>query len=318
MEKDLISIIVPVYNLENYIEKCIESLIKQTYTNIEIILINDGSIDNSSKILDKFVKMDKRIKVIHKTNEGVSKARNIGLENANGQYITFVDGDDTVEKNYVEFLYKSIIDNKSDISICGHKDIKDGNIVFETKEIEINANSEQTLKMLFETNYFSTTVWGKMYKKELFNENKFDTTLSIAEDLDLLYKIFGKGKSIYINTKEKLYITLIRSESASRNGYNKNWKKAIEVAEKVIYDTKDKYPAIKEYAIKRYMRINFACIKMILSNKNKEYYNELKIFVGNINKYVNANEYKLNKKEKIILICAKNQLFRKLYQLLKK
>ena len=227
MEKDLISIIVPVYNLENYIEKCIESLIKQTSTNIEIILINDGSIDNSSKILDKFVKMDKRIKVIHKTNEGVSKARNIGLENANGQYITFVDGDDTVEKNYVEFLYKSIINNNVDISICGHKDIKDGNVAFETKELEIKANSEQTLKMLFETNYFSTTVWAKMYKKELFNENKFDTTLSIAEDLDLLYKIFGKAKSIYINTKEKLYITLIRSESASRNGYNKNWKKQL-------------------------------------------------------------------------------------------
>lgn len=318
MEKDKISIIVPVFNLENYIENCIKSLIAQTYNNIEIILINDGSTDNSAKILDKYSRLDKRIKLIHKNNEGVSKARNTGLNESNGKYITFVDGDDTVDENYVEFLYRSLIDNNADISICGHRDLKNENIIFETKDYIKLSNNIEALKMLFETNYFSTTIWAKMYKRELFNENRFDETVAVAEDLDLLYRIFEKANVIYINTKERHYNTLIRSGSASRKGYNQNWKKAVEVAEKIVNNTKDKFPDIKFYAIKRYIRINFACIKMILSDGNKEYYKEIKTFTKNIKKYVAENEYKLNKKEKFILICANNKLLRKLYQAIKK
>lgn len=318
MEKDKISIIVPVFNLENYIENCIKSLIEQTYKNIEIILVDDGSTDNSAEVLDKYSKLDKRIKIIHKNNEGVSKARNIGLNESQGKYITFVDGDDTVDENYVEFLYRSMIDNKADISICGHRDIKNENIIFETKDYIKLSNNVEALKMLFETNYFSTTIWAKMYKRELFKENRFDETVAVAEDLDLLYRVFEKAKVIYINTKEKHYNTLIRNGSASRKGYNQNWKKAVEVAEKIVNNTKDKFPDIKFYAIKRYIRINFACIKMILSDGNKEYYKEIKTFTKNIKKYVAENEYKLNKKEKFILICANNKLLRKLYQAIKK
>lgn len=317
MENDLVSIIVPIYNLEKYIDKCIKSLISQTYRNIEKILVDDGSSDNSSNIIDRYKKMDKRICVIHKKNEGVSKARNTGIEASTGQYLSFVDGDDTVDENYIEFLYKSLIQNNADISACGHKDIKDGKVIFETREIETITNNEIALKMLFETNYFSTSVWGKLFKRNLFETNKFDENLAIAEDFDLLFKIFSDANIIYINTKEKHYITLVRNDSASRKGYNSSWKKAAELAEKIIKITQEKFPSIKSYAIKRYMRINFACIKMIILNNDKKHYKEITNFVKNIEKYVKKKDYKLNKKEKIIMICANNGLLRKWYRSLK-
>lgn len=112
-----VSVIVPIYNVEKYLKKCIKSIIGQTYENIEIILVEDGSPDNSSEICDEFAKMDKRIKVIHKKNEGVSAARNSGLDVATGDYVCFVDGDDYVMPDYVEYMLKLAIDNKTDISL---------------------------------------------------------------------------------------------------------------------------------------------------------------------------------------------------------
>ena len=105
MDKDLISIIVPIYNVEKYIKKCIDSIINQTYTNLEIILVDDGSPDNCGKICDKYKEKDDRIKVIHKKNGGLSDARNAGIDIATGEYITFIDSDDYVAENYIEVLY---------------------------------------------------------------------------------------------------------------------------------------------------------------------------------------------------------------------
>ena len=116
MEKDLISVIIPVYNIEIYIKRCVNSIINQTYKNLEIILVDDGSTDNSGKICDDYEKKDARIKVIHKENGGLSDARNCGIEKSNGKYITTVDGDDFVTEKYVETLYNLIIENSADIS----------------------------------------------------------------------------------------------------------------------------------------------------------------------------------------------------------
>ena len=121
--KELVSIIVPVYNLEKYIEKCVRSLLQQTYTNVEIILVDDGSRDESGEICDRLASEDSRIKVIHKENGGLSSARNCGIENATGEYIMFVDGDDFISELMVEKLYVALKDNCADISVCCFKNI---------------------------------------------------------------------------------------------------------------------------------------------------------------------------------------------------
>ena len=110
--KKLISVVLPIYNVENYIEKCMESVLNQTYKNIEIILVDDGSPDNCPIICDQYVKEDNRVKVVHKENGGLSDARNAGIKVANGDYITFIDSDDYVDKDYVEFLYNTIEENR--------------------------------------------------------------------------------------------------------------------------------------------------------------------------------------------------------------
>ena len=118
MNKPLISVVVPVYNVEQYLKKCLDSIIKQKYNNLEIIIVNDGSTDNSQKICQEYVKKDKRIKLITQKNQGLSAARNTGIDNAHGKYISFVDSDDYLDLEFINELYNTIIENKSDISAC--------------------------------------------------------------------------------------------------------------------------------------------------------------------------------------------------------
>ena len=120
MEEELISVILPIYNVEKYLEKCLKSVINQTYKNLEIILVDDGSKDNSPQICDEYAVKDKRIVVIHKSNGGLSDARNAGIEIAKGKYIALIDSDDYVEKDYVQFLYQLIKENNAEMSICSH------------------------------------------------------------------------------------------------------------------------------------------------------------------------------------------------------
>ena len=122
----LVSVIVPIYMVQDYLVKCIESITNQTYTNLEIILVDDGSQDNCGKICDEFSKQDERIKVIHKENGGLSDARNAGIDSATGEYYLFVDSDDSIEPQMVEFLVKPILERRADVSVCGFRRVEEG------------------------------------------------------------------------------------------------------------------------------------------------------------------------------------------------
>ena len=128
--KEKISVIVAIYNIEQYLVKCIESLINQTYDNLEIILMDDGSTDASGEICDEYAKMDKRIKVVHQKNQGLSVVRNNGIKMATGKYVILVDGDDFVERKYVERLFRQLDKNDADIAVCGYKTEPDGRVEY--------------------------------------------------------------------------------------------------------------------------------------------------------------------------------------------
>ena len=150
-KQDLISIVVPIYNVEKYLEKCINSIIIQTYKNIEIILVNDGSTDSSGKICDIYLKKDKRIKVIHKKNGGLSDARNVGIENAKGKYIAFIDSDDFIDSDFIEILYNLIIEYNADVSCCKCNVIYKKNKKQQVEEkINIFTNYEAINEMLYQ------------------------------------------------------------------------------------------------------------------------------------------------------------------------
>ena len=208
MEKqEIVSIIVPVYKVEKYIKRCLDSLINQTYKEIEIILIDDGSPDESGKICDTYAERDSRIKVIHKINEGVSIARNVGISKATGKYLMFVDSDDWLENNAVEVLYQKISSENLDMVRANYFINTDT----EEKIAPINELLKFDNVILSDSQYFKEEIvrsfldggipgylWLFIIKKELINNDKpFKEDISLAEDLIFLMEIFARTENIY-------------------------------------------------------------------------------------------------------------------------
>lgn len=208
-QKDLISVVIPVYNAETYLRRCLDSLLSQTYQNIELILVNDGSTDHSAQILEEYAAKDKRLKVVHKPNGGVSSARNLGLELVTGDYITFVDADDFVDESYLETLHRQLKTYQTDIAICNFASFNEERqsfLFFTTKEtyfeqvytpqewIDQENNSRHNL---FLTVLFSVT---KLYKASLWKDVRFPLG-RVREDDATIYKVYLRAKSIsFANT----------------------------------------------------------------------------------------------------------------------
>lgn len=213
MISKLISIIIPVYNIEKYVERCIMSLCNQTYSNLEIIIIDDGSADNSLSICKNI--RDSRIKIYSQINKGVSSARNFGLKVANGEYIIFVDGDDYLEKNMIEELHKNIIKYKVDISICNYKSIFNKEERLNTSNsMEIVLNKNDFVENLLEKNTFRGYLWNKLIKREVIKNVKFDENIHIMEDLIFLLEISSNIKKVYYDSNLYLYNYVQRENSS--------------------------------------------------------------------------------------------------------
>ncbi len=206
MNNDLISIIVPIYNVEKYLKKCVESICNQTYQNLEIILVDDGSPDKCGEICDGYAKADKRIKVIHKKNGGLSSARNAGLDIAKGEYISFIDSDDYIASDFIEKLYLLCIKNDADIAECGFTKFQDKIKIEKLDEdIKIYTSKEMQTRM-YSNNYVGTTVvWNKLYKKYIYNDLRFPIG-KINEDEFCTYKaLYNCNKNIVVTNKALYY-----------------------------------------------------------------------------------------------------------------
>ena len=316
---DLITIIVPIYKVEKYLRKCIDSIISQSYSNLEIILIDDGSPDRSGEICDEYSKNDSRIKEKKKKNGGVSSARDAGLDIMSGKYLTFVDPDDYIEKDMVKKLYEWVKEYEADISICGVIDNDENyNILRRTKGKNILVlNRENTFKELMEEYYFNSVCWGKLYKSDLWNNIRFNENTKIAEDLEVLFKIFRKVNKTIVNTREFYYNWLYRNKSATKVGYNEDWKKEIDMTKNILNFIELKYPNIVNSAIKRYIRINISCIVGVIKYDYNIYeINELK---NNIKPYLlkalKIKNISNSMKIKLIIIFVNPNIYKMIYLL---
>lgn len=213
--QELITIIVPVYNIEKYLTRCVLSILKQSYRTLEIILIDDGSTDKSSKLCDELEKKDERIKVIHKMNEGLSSVRNLGVKEAHGKYIAHIDGDDFISEKYIEYLYNLMMHYKADISICNYikfTDLKELNILkIKNKEKIIEMDSKKALEALLYQKYFTTSTWGKLFKSELLKQIEFPEDM-YAQDMSTTYRLINDSNKIVYGS-QKLYYYYQRSDS---------------------------------------------------------------------------------------------------------
>lgn len=214
---ELISIIINVYNGEKFIKKCLDSIINQTYNNLEILVINDGSTDNTLKIIKRY--KDKRIKIITTKNNGLSISRNIGIEKSTGKYLYFIDADDFIDNDTIEYLYNLSKKYNSDLTTCNPLTIFDYNFIKDDSKEEINIidNKEMLKKVLLSENV-AGAIWNKLIDKRLFDDIRFENR--IINDIVVTYRIVIKANKIVYSNQKKYYYLKHRN-AATISGYKK-------------------------------------------------------------------------------------------------
>ena len=255
--KDLISVIVPVYKVEPYLDKCISSIVNQTYKNLEIILVDDGSPDNCPAMCDVWAKKDSRIRVIHKTNGGLSDARNAGMAVATGELMAFVDSDDWIAPDMYEHLYRRLAEDNSDIAACGVQMVwenktpsrmltRDGNCVL---------NQEEAMRAIIEESWLKQPVWYKLYKTALVRDILFPKG-KCHEDVFWSYQAVGSAKKVSVSDHVGYYY-LQRGGSIMGAGYSLKRLDAVEAKVQRCAYIQERLPALSPLAVKD---LWFTCI----------------------------------------------------------
>lgn len=239
---ELISIIIPVYNVEAYLGKCLDSIDKQSYSNFEAILINDGSKDNSLKICEQYVEKDKRFVLVNQNNGGVSKARNAGLLKAKGKYITFIDSDDTVDSKYLEILYGNLRSTSANISMCTWD--YEENVVYNDSHMPQCWSRQQTFLEMFKTKKVDGSVCSKLYSRECIDNLFFDENLKIGEDQLFAIEAIERASKIVFQ-EIPLYTYFIRTTSAMHSKLDARYWDVIYRAEWLMNKAESDLPEMR-------------------------------------------------------------------------
>lgn len=280
----MISIILPVYNLEAYIQRTLDALCAQTYKDLEIIAVDDGSNDNSGAILDEYAKHDSRVKVIHQANGGVSAARNTGIAAANGEYIGFCDGDDIPDPSMYERLLDNLLKYDADVSHCGMcTEGMDGHInyFYNTGKLYVHDHNEGLLELL-KAEKVEPTLCDKLYKRELFKKLSFDATIKINEDLLMNAMLFKQAqKSIFEDVC--LYHYIRHENSASKSAISdKHVFHPVIVRERILELCKDENPVIQAQAKHNYIHANISTYSLLTSSRAGNYSSFKKQYQSNL------------------------------------
>ncbi|WP_301082318.1 glycosyltransferase, partial [Thomasclavelia cocleata] len=265
----MISIIVPIYNVEKYLDKCLESIVNQTYKNMEIILVNNGSTDNSLTIAKSWQYQDNRIKVFSIDNKGVSYARNYGIKVSNGNYIAFVDSDDWIDRDMYETLMNGIIRYSADIAQCSYYvNSKDKQVLIKKGKENLLLNNAEGVKNVLTADIFFPAIWNKLYKKKIITE--YFKKLNIAEDRLFNIEVFRNAKSsIYID--ECKYHYYQRNDSVIHQKFsekNLDVLKSYQIISSII---KKEYPlfldlALKNEIIECFVQLGSICLEKKVNN----------------------------------------------------
>lgn len=265
--KPIISIIIPVYNVKAYVGKCLNSIKRQKYENLDIIIVDDGSTDESGKICDEFVKNETRARVFHKKNGGLSDARNYGIKKAKGEIIAFVDSDDFVQEEFISAMYENMVENNVDVVVCGYDLIK--------PKKEMMSGKAATIKLLTKQENVDIVAWNKLYKKSLFvNNNLWFPEGKKHEDTLVVYKILAQAKKVSYLDKS-LYCYVERKESIMKTGKIEERLMMRELAaeEAIEYFKNDK--DLRQAAEVSLLLAKYAYLDFAISGKIKQSYGEV-------------------------------------------
>lgn len=305
---DLVSIIVPVYNVEKYLGKCLDSLINQTYRNLQIILVDDGSRDSSGTICDRYASQDNRIQVIHKKQSGVSAARNTGLEAVNGSYICFADSDDWIDEKMIETMYENMVEEKAQISIIGYDMVwEDGR---SQKKSDENAyyvwNQREAIVQWMTQKIFKGFMCDKMFAKEIFTGIRFPENRSYMEDVTIGLDLFAKAETVVYSGKIGYHYRQ-RQGSATNSGFQERELLGITEAEKMIRFSEEHQGIYDNEAYSRLLINVYTILERIVltgSKKDKERIPELKKMLREYKGYVKGGAVNRYTQSFIKMVCA--------------
>ena len=260
---ELISVIVPAYGVEEYIGKCLESIIKQTYRDIEIIVVDDGSKDKSGQIAEEYAKKDSRIVVLHKDNGGLSDARNYGIKRATGKYITCIDSDDYVDDDYIEYMYDIIKKYDTKISFCQHR------VVFPSKKVEERGHlgdevlsTEKCIERILYDDILNTSAWAKLYVSSLFDIVEYPKGM-LYEDIGTTYKLLMQCDKIGIGYESK-YNYVLRKTSIVYGVFNPKKLDLLTMTDIMGKDVESKYPNLEKAVLRRRVYARFSTLNQML------------------------------------------------------
>ena len=315
----LISVIIPVYKVEKYIRRCIDSVLNQSYKNIEIILVDDGSPDNCGKICDEYKEIDKRVCVFHKENGGLSDARNYGVMHARGEYIVFIDSDDYVENDYIDYLFSLINKYGTKMSLCQHRTIfNNGHI----KEINLTGDSIMSCKDCLENmlyhNIIDTSAWAKMYHKSLLKDVFFPKG-KIFEDIGTTYLFFLQCDYIAVGYERK-YNYIFHDDSIVNSVFNEAKFNMLEMTDKMAKDVESAIPELSKAVLRRRVYSRFSTLnQMLYSSQYDDEKHEIINFIKT-NKYNVLVDKKAPKRDKIaiVLLCTSYNLYKRIWIIYRK
>ena len=265
----LISVILPIYNKQAYLPRCMDSLLKQSYQNLELILVDDGSCNECAQLCDRYDAADSRVKVCHKKNGGISDARNYGLRQATGEYICYVDPDDDVDMDYIAYLYELIQKYRTPMSICQHR------VIFEngrTKDYGADGDELQDGKtcvdrMLYH-DVIDTSVWGKLYRRELFEGITFPLGKQF-EDMGTVYKLMLKSGQIAVGYASK-YSYYMRGDSITNCNFNPHKMDLLEMTDQMAEEVAAAYPDLADAALRRQVYARFSTLNQLLYTNEEQ------------------------------------------------
>ncbi|MGL4990803.1 MAG: glycosyltransferase family 2 protein [Sarcina sp.] len=269
-----LSIIVPIYNGERYVKSVIENVIKQKYEDFELIIINDGSTDNTKVVCDSIENLDSRVKIIHKENEGVSTTRNMGIEIASGEYITFLDCDDRIDFSMYKNMVDKLEEEAYDLVMCSYTieyDAKNDDKLFPWEDREFKGNdivnriSLNMLSSMDEDGSFSDTImgstWRCIFKKSIIEKNnlRFDKTLKIAEDLIFMLEYLNECKSVYTTNKCYYFYNQKTDQLSATQKYSSDLEDTLDRVDKKILEILSNIPNLKETKIWYLREVTHIC-----------------------------------------------------------
>lgn len=291
MNDDLISVILPIYNVEKYLKRCLLSVCNQTYKNLEIILVNDGSKDDSLSICKYFKEKDKRIYIIDKKNSGLASARNKGLEIAKGKYISFIDSDDWIEPDMIEHLYKLMVGFGADLSVCGFFIDKSLDVLPDNKKILKKEkysiqemDQEKAMKYAISPNYYYGFAWNKFYKRSVIGEMRYDETIFKGEDSPFTCEYILKCKKVIYDPTPKYHyvqsdISITRSKFSNKKmTVLDSYQGVIDYAKKVSDDA-------KRMAEEQYANHVLSLLVNIINTNEIEFSDEVKYLKKELKRY---------------------------------